>query len=163
MSLFSEWIRSAFEASEINGELLEPTIESLRSSAQFREVTLRDQLGQEQNAITFDHELVGKFLASRHLRWLLEGGSSNEVLNVVKSESLQDVLFFAIDEMNGAELPSLILNSLLEMGGPIPLAAVAYAIRMKSNEDPPLPPTVREMYNERRLTEDLMLTPSGQA
>jgi hypothetical protein len=136
----------------------------LQGSRQFRQVKVRNRLGQQEDVVTFDHELVGKFLAARHARVLLQGGDPEkrkEVLELAANETWQDVFFFVIDEAAGPKLPSLLLDNLLYQSGTVRLALVAYAIKTKADEDPPLPPSVREKYNDARLREDIRLTPAA--
>ena len=58
-------------------------------------------------------------------------------------------------------IPQLLLDGLIERAGVVPLALVAYAIKTKSDEQPPLPPEVRDRYSEARLREDVKLTPAA--
>ncbi len=60
-----------------------------------------------------------------------------------------------------ANNPSLLLDALIERSGAVPLALVAYAIKTKSEEQPPLPLEVRDKYSEARLREDVRLTPAA--
>ena len=76
-------------------------------------------------------------------------------------EAWQDVFFFVIDEAAAPRLPALLLDDLTERSGAIPLALVAYAIKTKADEQPPLPPEAREKYSEARLREDVKLTPAA--
>ena len=139
--------------------------EVLSRSRQFRHVKMRDRLGREQKTITFDHELVGKFLASRHVSVMLESASRKEALQLATDEVWQDVFFFVIDEAEALLLPELLLDDLIYQGGAISFALVAYAIKSKSGEYPPLPSEIRKKYSDARIDEDAYatLSPHGYA
>ncbi len=158
---FAQWVREELVARDIAAEELDSVTAVLQRSRQFRDVKMRDRLGRHQDAITFDHELVGKFLAARHVRAMLEGPSRAEALELAEDEAWQDVFFFVIDEAVAPQLPELLLDELIERSGVIPLALVAYAIKIKSGEQPPLAPKVRDRYSEARIKEDVKLTPAA--
>ena len=158
---FAQWVKEELNARNHAAEEVDSVTEVLQRSRQFRDVKMRDRLGLDRDAIAFDHELVGKFLAARHVRAMLEGPSRAEALELAEDEAWQDVLFFVIDEAVAPQLPELLLDELIERSGIIPLALVAYAIKIKSGEQPPLPPEVRDRYSEARLREDVKLTPAA--
>jgi hypothetical protein len=161
LSALAEWVRQELSAQKLQPEQVDSVTDVLLRSRQFRQVKARDRLGRVQDAITFDHELVGKFLAARHVRTLLESESRAEVLNLATDETWQDVFFFVIDEAETPRLPKLILDDLITRRGVTPLALVAYAIKSKSDEQPPLAADVRRRYYEARLEEDARLTPAA--
>ena len=92
---------------------------------------------------------------------MLESDLRAEALQRVTEEAWQDVFFFVIDEAEAVQLPDLLLEELIERSGAVPLALVAYAIKTKSDEQPPLPSVVRDKYSEARLREDLKVTPAA--
>ena len=155
------WVREGLSDYDLSADEVDAIVEVLRRSRQFREVKARNRLGREYDAITFDHELVGKFLVARRLRAILESGSRTDALEYSTDETWQDVFFFVIDEADATRLPALLLDALLEQGGATPLALIAYAIRTKTDEVPPLSPEVRDNYTKARLSEDIKLTPAA--
>jgi len=154
---FSTWVKEELAARGLPASDVQNVTDALRRSRQFRDVKTRDRLRREQDAVTFDHELVGKFLAARHLRSTLGGEGRDAALRHSAAETWQDVFLFAIDETPAMKLPALLLDSLIEKGGEIRLALVAYAIKTKSDDEPPLPAEYRERYSEVRLNEDARL------
>ena len=156
---FAQWVKEELSACHLAAQEVDAVTEVLRRSRQFRQVKTRDRLGRDEEAITFDHELVGKFLAARQVRAMLEGASRSEALSLATDEAWLDVFFFVIDEAGAHRLPELLLDELIDRSGAIPLALVAYAIKTKSDEQ--LPPEVREKYGEARLREDVKLTPAA--
>jgi hypothetical protein len=133
----------------------------VRRSRLFREVVAVDQLGRPQPVLSFDHELIGAFLAARHVRSALSGPNRESVLELAERETWQNVFFFAVDELAPAALPSLLLDDLLARGGDRPLRIVAYAIESKRNEDPPLPGRIQIEWSKAKLRQDLRSTPAA--
>jgi hypothetical protein len=122
-------------------------------------------LGLKQTVIGFAHELVGKFLASRHLRTLLTNPSSpdwEEVLNLTGEPRWLEACFFAMDELPpGGKLLDKFLQDLVLRGGPLRLRLAAYALGTRAPEV--ISQEVRAAYNQAKMAEDLRETPASIA
>jgi len=152
-----EWI-----AAEPNGadDVVNIT-KAIQASQLFRTEVKRDILGREQPLTGFSHELIGKFLAARHLRRLIGEGSGVSVVDYVKlsgDELWLDVFYFVIDEIDSTRL-NRFLAEILAAGGPVRGRIAAYAIGTKSSDQ--LDSEVRSAYTKAKLAEDLALTPAG--
>src|ERR1019366_686026 len=52
----------------VSGDAVAKIMQAMQASRLFRREVERDVLGKEQPVIGFRHELIGKFLAARHVR-----------------------------------------------------------------------------------------------
>jgi hypothetical protein len=120
-----------------------------------------DILGREQALTGFRHELIGKFLAARHLRHVIERGSaaSNVVdcITLSGDELWLDSFYFVIDEIS-PRLLNRLLSEILTAGGSIRLRVAAYALGTKSSVPDE---AVRSAYAQAKLADDLALTPAS--
>ncbi len=94
-------------------ELSRSIKEILIRSRMFKEAEKRSTLGLSQRTITFSHELMGKFLASRYLEGLFLAQTEEHqktILFTAGSIQLYEMLFFTVDTLTDEEL-----NSFLEM------------------------------------------------
>jgi hypothetical protein len=156
----AEWVRMALEAQGLDTQEVGLVTAAVRRSRLFREAIAHDRLGRLQPVFTFDHELIGAFLAARHVRASLKGSERESILKFAEQESWQNVFFFVIDELPAALLPSMLLDDLLAHGGRVPLRIVAYAIESKK-EDSPLPSHIQAAYTTAKLHQDLRETPAA--
>ena len=157
----AEWVREALVAEGQDVAELSSVIAVVRRSRLFREVVAIDQLGRPQAVLTFDHELIGAFLAARFVRSALSGPQRERVLELADRETWQNVFFFAVDELAPAALPALLLDELLARGGDHSLRIVAYAIDGKRSEDPPLPARIQIEWSKAKMRQDLRSTPAA--
>jgi hypothetical protein len=135
---------------------------AIQASQLFRTEVKRDILGREQPLTGFSHELIGKFLAARHLRRFIAQGSGVSGVDYVTlsgDELWLDVFYFVIDEIDSTRLLNRFLAETLAAGGPVRGRIAAYAIGTKSPDQPDS--EVRSAYAKAKLAEDLALTPAG--
>ena len=157
----AEWVRDALVARALDPDWLGAVTGALRRTRLFREMVAHDRLGRPQPMLAFDHELIGAFLAARHVRTALTGPERAKMLDLAGQEAWQNVFFFVVDELSATKLPSVLLEALLARGGDVPLRIAAYAIESKKEEDPPLPDGIRAAYATAKLQEDLRATPAA--
>jgi ligand-binding sensor domain-containing protein len=158
----ADLLRSSLEAHRVmNSGRVAALLQSLERSRMFRREQER-LLGLKQTVIGFAHELVGKFLASRHLRTLITDSGAppwEEALHLTGEPRWLEVCFFAIDELPpGGKVLERFLLDLLRQGGALRLRLVAYAMGTRSPEAISL--EVRETYNRAKMAEDLRETPA---
>ena len=104
-----------------------------------------------------DHELIGKYLTSKHLtRQLSHSTDSNpgELLALAREERWKEVFLFIVDELPTSDLENVVLQELLTLQSDTALQIVAYAIDSKRNAEPPLASWVRDKYAEACLERD---------
>ena len=145
----------------VDSERVTALLQGLERSRMFRR-ELERILGLKQTIIGFAHELVGKFLASRHLRAMLTDASAlswEKLLDLTGESRWLEVCFFALDELppSGKILDKFLLD-LIRHGGSTRLCVVAYAMGTRSVEA--ISPEIREAYNHAKMTEDLRKTPA---
>ena len=157
----AEWVREAMAVRDLNADEVDAVAAAVRRSRLFREDAALDRLGRSQRVLAFDHELIGAFLAARHVRAVLLGPERATILNFAERETWQNVFFFVVDELSAAMLPDILLDGLLARGGDAPLRIVAYAIESKRNEDLPLPGRVQAAYADAKLNQDVQMTPAA--
>jgi len=75
-----EWIADAVNG--IGGDVA-TIVQVMHASRLFRSEVQRDVLGKEQPVTGFSHELIGKFLAARHLRRAITQGSGKASVDYV--------------------------------------------------------------------------------
>ncbi len=156
------WVRHAMEQRGRDDKDVEVVLAKLTQSRHFRHVRRSDALGRAVEATTFDHELVGKFLAARHLASMLATDNvRTEALRLAEDKSWQDVFFFLVDEVVGRDLLDLLLRDIIHLEGASPLEIVAYAIETKSGDKGGLPVEFRDEYTTMRLRADIQQTPAA--
>jgi hypothetical protein len=154
-----EWIAAE---PNVSPDSVATIVRVVQASQLFRTEVKRDVLGIEQPLIGFGHELIGKFLAARHLRRSIAQGSGNLGVDYVAlsdDESWLDAFYFVIDEIDSTRLLNSFLLELLAAGGNVRTRIVAYAIGTKTATL--IETKVRSEYAKSRLAEDLALTPVG--
>jgi hypothetical protein len=150
-----EWI--ATETRE-NRDATAKVLRAMQASRLFRKESERDVLGKEREVLGFRHELIGKFLASRHLHQLL-GRAPNVGVNFIPlagDELWLDVFYFLIDEIGSVLALNQFLSRVLAAGGRVRVRIVAYAIGSRPAEW--ISGEVREGFDAAKLDEDLALT-----
>jgi hypothetical protein len=160
-----EWVRGACEneaGGSANSEMVSTVIDALKRSRLFVEEAERDVLGRMKPVIGFRHELIGKFLASRHVRGRLNQGSKedrNQMLALSTDEAWLDAFCFVIDEIDSQRDLANLLDDLIAEGHPVGLRVAAYALGTKPTTM--VPSACRDRYAEARLRLDLELTPAA--
>jgi hypothetical protein len=184
-----EWLRAELESQDaFSEEAMAEIVGAIGRSRLFREETEVNVLGKRRPVTGFRHELVGKFLASRHVREVL-GTPGDErrhaYLALSGEEAWLDLFYFIVDELDSKLALNAFLKELLDRaqppqalgdtsGTPISDTAgraiftdngdacfriVAYALGTKP-EDMILG-EVRQSYSLAKLGEDLRRTPAA--
>ncbi|HJT15524.1 MAG TPA: hypothetical protein VJ790_23075, partial [Dongiaceae bacterium] len=139
-------------------ERLNDLMDRISRSNLFREETAINLLGQATPVIGFRHELIGKFLASRHLRPAFEQRKrEDEWVELSRDVRWTDVFCFAIDELSDNRALNAMLEWLLLDANDVQVRIVAYAI---GTRDDGIHPRVRQDYAAAKLDEDLQRTPA---
>jgi ligand-binding sensor domain-containing protein len=160
------WVRQMLEEQEVTGaESVAAIVQGVQRSRMFRQEKERLPLGLTRPVMSFGHELLGKFLASRHLRDLLSDPATpawEEVLNLSGEPRWLEVCYFALDELPpGGRVMERFLQDLLQNGGALRLRLVAYALGTRPPEA--ISQEVWEAYNQSKIAEDLRETPANIA
>ena len=165
------WARSSCEggcapssraADAFSDEALAEIVGAIGRSRLFREETETDVLGKRRPVTGFRHELVGKFLASRHVREVLAtpGDERREAyLALSGEEAWLDLFYFIVDELDSKLALNGLLKELLDRGGDSRLRIVAYALGTKPEDM--IRGEVRQAYNLAKLGDDLRRTPAA--
>jgi ligand-binding sensor domain-containing protein len=146
----------------ISSNSVSTVIKAIHASRLFSHETDHGVLGSERALIGFRHELIGKFLAARHLRRLIESGATPATINYVKlsgDASWLEVFYFVIDEIGSPGPLNWLLTEVLAAGGPVRTRVAAYAIGTKPPEH--IDTGVRSAYVNAKLAEDLARTPAS--
>jgi hypothetical protein len=154
-----EWIAGA---PAIEEDAVTKIVNVMQASRLFRRETERDVLGREQPVTGFRHELIGKFLAARHVRRMIEQDTAGPAIDYIKlsgDELWLDVFYFVIDEIHSPPVLNRVLRELLSAGGPPRIRIAAYAIGTKRAE---LGNEVLASYEKAKLNEDLAQTPAPE-
>jgi hypothetical protein len=153
-----EWIRQAIEAETDKpaGDIVvTECLKSLRNSNLFRtESEFDNELGKHQFVISFRHELIGKFLAARHIRRLLQKSDEKrrkELFDQLDNETGLDVLGFVIDETDSKHELSALVRELIAHGFGVTLRAAGYALFRKPDL---IEKAVKDFYTSKRIEED---------
>jgi ligand-binding sensor domain-containing protein len=129
----------------------------------FREETAINLLGQATPVIGFQHELIGKFLASRHLRSAIEQRkpeARDAWVELSRDARWLDVFCFAVDELSDGHALNAMLEALLVDANDLQARIVAYAIGTRGDR---IHPRVQQKYSAAKLDEDLQRTPATHA
>ena len=155
------WVREAVAVCELDPDEVGTVTDAVRRSRLFRETIAHDRLGRPQPVLVFDHELIGAFIAARHVASVLKGPEREAMLDLAEQERWQEVLFFVVDELATDDLAEALLDSLMTRGGDTPPRIVAYAIESKRDEVPPLPGRIEHAYASAKLRQDVQMTPAA--
>jgi hypothetical protein len=134
---------------------------ALQASRLFRREAERDVLGKEQPVTGFRHELIGRFLASRHVRRMICQGAVNSSVDYIAlsgDELWLDMFYFVVDEIDSSSILNRFLLEILAVRGRARMRIAAYAIGTKEGE---LGSQVRKAYDKANLDEDLAYTPAA--
>ncbi len=157
------WVRRLMEDRSISDSAtVDAIVQALQKSRMFRQEQVPGTLGISRIMIGFQHELMGKFLAARHLRSLLEradDASMAELAMLSGKPRWLDVFFFVIDELNSSRELNQFLMSLIRAGGLMRIRLVAYALGTKPSEL--IQSEVRELYSKAKMEADLHETPAA--
>ena len=129
----------------------------------FREEIAINLLGQATPVIGFRHELIGKFLASRHIRPAIEQRKQetlDEWVELSRDVQWIDVFCFAIDELSDNRALNAMLEWLLVDATDVQVRIVAYAIGTREDG---IQQRVRQDYAATKLDQDLQRTPASRA
>lgn len=158
-----EWLRGELnERDAFTSETMDEVEAVIGKSRLFRREEMVDVLGQRRPVTGFRHELVGKFLASRHIREVLFGPDREqreEYLALSSDEEWLEAFYFTVDELDSRTALAELLEGLLEQGRSEPLRILAYAIGSKPAEM--IPDEIHQAYSRAKLGEDLAQTPVG--
>ena len=98
--------------------------------------------------------MIGKFLAARHIRRILQKGDEEGRKTLLKqfdSDTWLDVLGFVIDELDSKQELSDFVQELIEQGLGVTMKAAGYALFRKPDL---IKDTVRGFYTSKRIEED---------
>src|SRR5262249_23931701 len=82
------------------GDAVTKVMQKMQASRLFRREVVRDVLGKEQPVTGFSHELIGKFLAARHVRRMIGQGAESATVDYIGlsgDELWLDMFYFVID------------------------------------------------------------------
>jgi ligand-binding sensor domain-containing protein len=153
-----EWIAVDPAAS---GEAVAKIMQALRSSRLFRTELESNVLARNQPVTGFRHELIGKFLAARHVHRAIRQGQNStdtDYIGLSGNELWLDTFYFVIDEIDSSVVLNRFLRDLLAVGGQPQMRICAYAIRTKGSE---VASEVQSAYETAKLNEDLEGTPAA--
>lgn len=140
-------------------QAIDDMIQAITQSRLFREESHRDASGTRQPALWFEHELFGRFLASRHIWGVLSGHDTYQrvaMLELAGHEAWSEVFYFVIDAIGSERELHPLLQALLEGGGDCRLRIVAYALAVHETM---ISEPLRQQYFFARLRSDLQQTP----
>jgi len=159
-----EWLLKEMQArGGDQKQRLNELMDRIARSSLFREETAINLLGQATPVIGFRHELIGKFLASRHLRPAIEQRNRETLdawVELSRDVRWADVFCFAIDELSDSRALNAMLEWLLAQPNDVQVRIVAYAIGTREDG---IHPGVRQAYAAAKLDEDLQRTPALRA
>jgi hypothetical protein len=153
-----EWIEADPDG---GGDAVAKIVNAMHASRLFQKEVERDVLGKGQPVTGFRHELIGKFLAARHVRRIIGLGADSATVDYVSlsgDELWLDMFYFVIDEIDSAPILNRFLMEILAAGGPARMRITAYAIGTKRAE---LGSEVLASYERAKLNEDLAQTPAA--
>jgi hypothetical protein len=153
-----EWIEAI---PDVGGDAVAKIVNATHASRLFRKEVERDVLGKEQPVTGFRHELIGKFLAARHVRRMIGQGTGNAAIDYISlsdDELWLDMFYFVIDEIDSSPVLNRFLQEILAAGGPSRMRITAYAIGTTRAE---LGSEVLASYGRAKLNEDLAQTPAA--
>jgi hypothetical protein len=153
-----EWIAAD---PAVGGDAVAKIMQAIQASRLFRREVERDVLGQEKPVNGFRHELIGKFLAARHVRRMIGQGSKETPVDYITlsgDELWLDMFYFVIDEIDSSPVLNHFLRELLSIGGPARKRITSYAIGTRREE---LDKDILATYDKAKLDEDLALTPAA--
>ena len=153
-----EWIMAE---PAVSSDAVAKVMQAIQASRLFRREVERNILGREQPVTGFRHELIGKFLAARHVRSMIgqaAGGATIRYINLSGNELWLDIFYFVIDEMDSPAVLNRFLKEILAAGGPARERITAYANKTRGTE---VENEVVDAYKEAKLAKDLALTPAG--
>jgi ligand-binding sensor domain-containing protein len=154
-----EWIAAEVDG---GGDAVTAIVRAIGASGLFVNEAQRDILGKERLVTGFRHELIGKFLAARHVRRAMTGAGVKTPVDWISlsgADLWQDVFYFVIDEMDSSQALNRFLVEMLAAGGHARMRIAAYAIGTKKLVEPSS--DVRQAYANAKLKEDLALTPAA--
>jgi hypothetical protein len=179
----AEWVREALAARDLNTDEIGAVAAAVRRSRLFKEDAALDRLGRRHPVLAFDHELIGAFLAARHVRAALTGPERVKMLEFAERETWQNVFFFVVDEIESDQL-NMLLDWLLgrgegqvlcdtrgrplrdtagealrDTGNQWTVRIVAYALATKPAEM--IRGEVCQAYNRVKLRQDIQMTPAA--
>lgn len=158
----SQWTRAALEA-QAPGKPVDPgviasVVQAVGRSRLFNEEAQQDALGRPRKMIVFQHELIAKFLAARHLRLQLAVPVRDDVLALNGKSRFLEVFYFLIDELESPAVLNAFLEALLERSDDVRVRLVAYALQTKG---PLVDEHVRDAYHAVKIKSDLTGSPAA--
>jgi ligand-binding sensor domain-containing protein len=142
-------------------DMVAVVIQGMQRSRMFQQEVERLPLGMSRPVWAFTHELLAKFLASRHIRSLLETiepTGYDEIVALAGEPRWLEVFFFVIDELSSRRPLNQLLSELAEKGGPLRQRIVAYGLGTSSEEM--IDREIWEAYSKSKVLADLRGTPA---
>jgi hypothetical protein len=136
-------------------------VQAMHASRLFRREAERNVLGKEQPVTGFRHELIGKFLAARHVRRIIErrtDSTKTDYVNLSGDQLWLDVFYFVIDEISSSSVLNLFLREISAARGSTRMRIVAYALGTKRAD---VEMDILRAYERAKLDEDLIPTPAS--
>jgi len=172
----ARWL--SVDDNDLPTESIEDIVTAVERSRMFKAEVSYSEAGLEQKVIGFRHELMGKYLAARHLSsqiTLFERDSKHweEIIELAGTTRMSDVFFFAVDDLDARSTLNHFLTRLLEAhppnGAPRSQGAspgqeqrlkiVAYALSKKEGM---IDENVRGAYTRVKISTDVRDTPASQ-
>ncbi len=124
------WIRDVHPESD---DFMETVLTAVRRSKLFREETTFDTLGARQGILAPQHELIGKYFASRHLRSSIRIGQQQKangasIHDLACQARFLEVFFFSVDEISSSAELDFLMQQLLTSPNTFHLKIAAYII-----------------------------------
>ena len=142
-------------------EMAPEVTQHVLSSRFFSDTVRTDVLGQTHKVLVFRHELMGKFLAARHLRRAIERDWNNTgraITELARQRDWFEVFFFIVDEIASSDQLDELLLSLIAGGSDDSLKVVAYARQSRGDF---VGDRVGRLYDEAKIKIDLADTPAA--
>jgi hypothetical protein len=152
-----EWIAAD---PAIHSDAAAKVVQAVQASRLFRREMERNILGLEQPVTGFRHELIGKFLAARHVRRIIARGTNDTTADYISLSGDQlwlDIFYFVIDEIDSPSVLNCFLREISVAGGSSRMRLVASAIGTQRAD---VERDVLTAYERAKLTEDLAQTPA---
>jgi ABC-type branched-subunit amino acid transport system substrate-binding protein/ubiquinone/menaquinone biosynthesis C-methylase UbiE len=113
---------------------VDDVIRAMKASKLFVRFPQRNALGISSDLLTFRHELIGLFLASRHIRHELEfkrPWRTGEVFNDLNADRWLEVFIFLVDELDSSSLLDQVFEWALALESEYGARLTAYMINNK--------------------------------
>ena len=143
-------------------EIVQAVLGAIRKSRIFKEEIEHDSCGISTTVVSFQHELIGKFLAARFVRLNLfhqNGRSAITLSDLTREHRFLEVFFFCLDEISSSRELTVLLSEVLKFQDSLSLKIVAYALATK--EPNLVSEEIRIQFNAAQLAAELKDTPAA--